>query len=187
MNSLLDHFRDPNNVGEVEEPNGTARAGSLICGAVVQVTLGVDEEKKITSARFKAAGCTYLIGICSVLTEAVTGKSSADAAAVLRSIDHPFLSDIPSTNHHCLELALNTILSAIRNYSDSVRAEWHGEDALICSCFGISEQRIEQAIDSENFRTVADVTQVTNAGRGCGSCYNLIEDILDNYRARELK
>ena len=159
----------------------------MICGAVLRVTLEVSEERKIANARFKAAGCSYLVAACSVLTDEVTGKSTAEAAAAARSTNNSVLSDIPFTNQHCLDLGRKAILNAIISYSDSVRAEWRGEDALICTCFGISEDQIERAIEEKQLRTVGEVTTTTKAGGGCGSCYKLIEDILDTTRAREIE
>ncbi len=72
-------------------------------------------------------------------------------------------------------------MSAIRHYSDSVRDEWSGDEALICTCFGVSERTIEQQIQTGGLRTISEITKACNAGAGCRSCYSLIEDILDDY------
>ena len=79
---------------------------------------------------------------------------------------------------HCVALACEATLAAISNYSDSARQEWIGDDALICSCFGVSEQTIEIAIRRQGLRTIEAVTSVCKAGGGCRSCYPLIQDIL---------
>jgi NifU-like protein len=70
-------------------------------------------------------------------------------------------------------------LAAIREFSDAAREEWGGEEALICTCFFVSERTIEREILSRGLQTVSDVTRVCSAGGGCGSCHQLIQEILD--------
>ena len=89
--------------------------------------------------------------------------------------------DWPAERKHCAALACETLVSAIRNYSDAVRDEWSGDDALICTCFGVSEHTIERAIQTDGLQTSAEVTKATNAGAGCRSCFPLIQDMLDIY------
>jgi NifU-like protein len=87
--------------------------------------------------------------------------------------------DWPGEKQDCLALASRGFIAAIGNYSDAVREEWSGAEALICPCFGVSEKTIEVAIQTGGLRTIAEVTKASNAGAGCRSCYSLIEDILD--------
>ncbi len=177
-------FLHPQNVGEVSSADARATAASFVCGAVVRVTLKVDGERRIVDAKFKAAGCSFLVAANSVLTSAVLSKTTAEAAVLAQSpsvLDQ--LGSALADKQHCGGLAREAMLSAIRNYSDAARAEWSADDALICSCFGISEERIETEIQRGQLRTVAEVTQVCQAGAGCGSCYKLIEDILDDHIA----
>ncbi len=177
------HFLNPSNVGEVSDADAVGKAGSVICGAVLRVTLKVDCRHTITEARFKVAGCSFLIAACSLLTNTVVGKSTGEAALGVRSQAEitELLGVPPADRAHCPGLAGEALLSAIGNYSDSVRAEWISDEALICTCFGVSEQRIETEIRSGGLRTVAEVTNACSAGAGCGSCYKLIEDILDDF------
>jgi NifU-like protein len=79
----------------------------------------------------------------------------------------------------CAALACEALLSAIATYSDSVRDEWNGDEALVCTCFGVSERTIEREIQEKQLSTIADVTRECNAGAGCRSCYPLIEDIME--------
>lgn len=181
---INEHFFNRQNVGEVSNANARGTAGSLTCGAVLRVTLQVDDERKITDAKFKAAGCSFLIAAASLITTAVLGKTTAEAALTAQS---PFEESAPTADkEHCATLARDALLNAIRNYSDCARADWAAEDALICTCFGISEQRIENEIQLGELRTVAEVTLACKAGAGCGSCYKLIEDILDDHLRSQL-
>jgi NifU-like protein len=181
---VTENFFNPANAGDVTNPDGIGRAGSFICGAALQVSLGIDQQQTITEAKFRSAGCSYLVAVCSLLTTAVKGKTSGEAAAMCQSPDS-FLAmlpgDWPADRNHCAVLACETLVSAIRNYSDAVRDEWSGDDALICTCFGVSEHTIERAIRTNGLQTNAEVTKATNAGAGCRSCWHLIQDMLDVY------
>ncbi len=87
--------------------------------------------------------------------------------------------DIEPGREHCPNLAYDALLAAIREFSDAARDEWAGEEALICTCFFVSERTIEHEIATRGLTTVAEVTRVCNAGGGCGSCHQLIQEILD--------
>ena len=101
-----------------------------------------------------------------MLTEQVTGKTTAEAATI----------DAPSTI--CAALARNALLDAIREYSNAARDDWAGDEALICTCFFVSERTIEREVQTRGLTTVAEVTRACNAGAGCGSCHQLIQEIL---------
>jgi len=165
---LFDHFFNPRNVGDADEPSFTGRAASLVCGAHVRFSIQVDEEQRISQARFRAVGCDVLTAAASMLTEQVTGLTTAEAAML----------DAAATN--CAVLARNALLDAIREYSKAARDDWAGDEALICTCFFVSERTIEREIQTRGLATVAEVTRACNAGGGCGSCHQLIQEILES-------
>ncbi len=101
-----------------------------------------------------------------MLTERVTGLTTAEAATI----------GPEATN--CAALAHDALLDAIREYSNAARDDWAGDEALICTCFFVSERTIEEEISSRGLTTVAEVTRACNAGGGCGSCHQLIQEIL---------
>lgn len=185
---VTQHFFAPFNVGEIENPQGVGSAASVSCGAVLRVSLRVAEGQRITAAKFKVAGCSYLVAVCSLLSTAMTGKTTGEAAVMCQP-STVLLSllgeDWPAEKRECLALASRGFVAAISNYSDAVREEWAGAEALICTCFGVSEKTIEAAIQTGGLRTIAEVTKASNAGAGCRSCYSLIEDILDQCAREE--
>ena len=184
---ITEHFFAPRNIGEIDSADGIGSAGSVVCGAVLRVSLRVDEARQITAAKFKVAGCSYLVASSSILSAAIIGKSSGEAAALCQKQDEVLTllgGEWPVEKRDCVTLACNGFVAAIRNYSDAARDEWSGTEALICTCFGVSERAIEKAIQTCGLRTVAEVTKASNAGAGCRSCYPLIEDILEQV-ARE--
>lgn len=101
-----------------------------------------------------------------MLTEQVTGMTTAEAAG------------IHTESASCAALARDALLDAIREYSNAARDDWAGDEALICTCFFVSERTIEREIQSRGLTTVSEVTQACNAGGGCGSCHQLIQEIL---------
>ena len=182
-----EHFFKPRNVGEIVDADAVGKAGSRTCGAAVRFSLSIDETQRITAAKFKAAGCSYLVACSSFLTEQVQGKTTGEAASWAQSPERAISEQFgpAAGKDRCAVLAYEAMTSAIRNYSDSVRDEWSGDEALICICFGVSERTIEQEIQIGSLRTIAEVTKSCNAGAGCRSCCPLIQDILDDCRRED--
>jgi NifU-like protein len=174
--AVSDHFFNPRNIGEADPPSFKGRSASLICGAHVRFSINVDEAQVVSQARFRAAGCTVLVASASLLTEQVIGKTTAEAAGVDLGAQ---LEGLEPGREHCPKLACDALLAAIREYSDATRDEWLGDEALICTCFFVSERTIEREIVTNSLTSVAGVTRACNAGGGCGSCHQLIQEILD--------
>ncbi len=180
--SQTELFFNSTNVGDAPEPNHTGRSASFECGAIVQVSLHVDESQRIVEARFRAAGCSVMVAAASFLTSRISGEITAEAAALAQRPDllNQQIGAVEAGRQDCAALACEALLAAITDYSNSIREEWVGDEALICTCFGVSERVIEGQIRSESLATIEDVTRACNAGAGCRSCYPLIQDILDD-------
>jgi NifU-like protein len=178
---LADHFFTPRNVGDADEPSFVGRAASLVCGAHVRFSLQVDPEQVISQAKFKAAGCSVLVASSSLLTDHVVKTTTAEAALLGQNAEElrQCFGGIEPEREHCPQLACDALVAAIREYSDAARDEWSGDQALICTCFFVSERAIEHEIAARALTTVAEVTRACNAGGGCGSCHQLIQEILD--------
>jgi NifU-like protein len=178
---LREHFLNPRHVGDAADPCFKAQTGSFICGASARVSLQVDELQNITEAKFRAAGCEFLIASLSILTERVVGKSTAHAAGSGHTRTALLTELNAGENHmHCVDLACDVLLQAIREYSNATRDGWSGDEALICTCFFVSERTIESEIKKRGLTTVREVTRACNAGGGCGSCQPLIVEILES-------
>lgn len=181
---IRDHFVGPRNVGDIDSPDGVGRSGSPSCGATVRISISVDDSRRIAAAQFKAAGCSVLVACASFLTEQIRGRSTAAAAAIARSPETTLSvlrNETTADRFACLALACEALLSAITQYSNTARDEWEGEEALICTCFCVSERTIEREIQRGGLRSIAAVTESCGAGAGCGSCCSLIQDMLDQY------
>jgi NifU-like protein len=179
---IQDHFLRPRNVGEVDDEAAFGDTGSLICGAVVRLSLKIDDAShRITEAKFKAVGCGFLIATASFLTEIITGMLVGEAAHLNESEIAGKLGVAQPDRLQCVALCCDALYEAAVHYRRTRLEEWMGEEALICTCFGVSERSIERAIAARSLRTVQQVTRACNAGGGCGSCHPLIEDILEDY------
>jgi NifU-like protein len=177
-----EHFLNPRNVGEVFNAEAVGSKGSFICGAFVRLTLNVDAGTyRITEAKFKAIGCGYLIAAASVVTETIKGLSIGEATNLSKVEITARLGEVPPHKTHCIALCHEALHAAAIHYRVTTLEEWIGDEALICTCFGVSENRIEDAIAARSLSTVEEVTGVCNAGGGCGSCQPLIQDMLDDY------
>src|SRR6266436_1234150 len=181
--SIGEHFFKPRNVGDACEPSFVGRSASLKCGATVRLSIHVDEAQHVTEAKFKVAGCRVLIAALSLLTEEIIGKTTAEAAACGQQTEAlaEYFGCCDADKSHCPGLAGQALLAAIREYSNTVRQEWTGDEALICTCFCVSERTIEHEIHQGELQSIAEVTGRCNAGAGCRSCFSLIQDMIDDY------
>lgn len=183
--SISRYFLAPENTGDIEDADTSAEAGSFICGALLRLSLKIDKgTQRIADARFKASGCGYLIAHASVMTEVIRGLTTAEAArasGLLQETLREYFGAAPREKEQCAELCAEALREAVAQFSQRVRDEWTGEEALICTCFGVPEKRIEQAIHESGLRTVREVTSACNAGGGCQSCHPLIEEMLEDH------
>ena len=103
-------FLNPRNIGAIDEPEGFGEAVSFECGAIVRISLRVDPEKRIADAKFKAIGCQVLIASASRLTDEIKGKTTAEAAQLVRSDDQGVASN------SCVALCGDALLAAISRF-----------------------------------------------------------------------
>ncbi len=181
---ISEKFRAPRNVGVAIEANAVGTSATFVCGAVLRFTLRIDRETKtIREAKFVTNGCGYLIAAADALAEKMAGKSLTELhsldARVLEFAIESELGEFSENRKHCLVLATESLQSALADFRRLQIEEFAGEKALICTCFGVSEETIENLIGEKSFVTVEEVTDACNAGGGCGSCQPLIQEILD--------
>lgn len=177
-------FHAPRNVGRAMSANAVGTNATFVCGAVLRLSLRIDPDtKEIQEAKFKTNGCGFLIVAAETLAEKMTGRHLTELHSfdkrVLESEIESEIGKFSERRKHCLELATESLQSALADFRALQIEEFAGEKALICTCFGISEETIESLIDKESLATVEEVTDACSAGGGCGSCQPLIQEIID--------
>jgi len=117
--TVLEHFKNPRNVGRIEDADGKASEGSPACGDMVSVSIKVDDEtKKITDIKFESYGCASNIATGSIITEMAKGKTLEEAKSITWQEASQALGGLPSIKAHCSVLAVECLRSAILNYEE---------------------------------------------------------------------
>jgi NifU-like protein len=174
---VKDHFLNPRNVGEIENPDGVAEVGSIACGDALKFTFKLDENGRIKDARFKTFGCASAIASASALTEMIKGMTVEQASKVTNQDIANYLGGLPQEKMHCSVMGREALEEAISFYKGTpIKAE---EEKIVCECFGVTEKEIERAIRENRLQTVEEVTNYTKAGGGCGNCHPIIQEIID--------
>ncbi|MBL7166784.1 MAG: Fe-S cluster assembly scaffold protein NifU [Dehalococcoidales bacterium] len=112
---VMDHFRNPRNVGDMENPDGTGHVGNPICGDIMELYIKVDKGI-ITDAKFKTFGCGAAIATSSMVTEIVKGKTIEEALKISNQVVAEALGGLPAAKMHCSVLAEDALKSAIDDY-----------------------------------------------------------------------
>lgn len=115
--TVMEHFMNPHNVGEIENPDGKGTYGSPVCGDMMQITIKVDEEEKIVDAKFKTFGCGSAIASSSMATDMIIGMSVEEALDLSNKKIVEELGGLPPAKIHCSVLAEHAIKSAIYDYA----------------------------------------------------------------------
>jgi len=174
---VMDHFRNPRNVGEVEEPDGVGEVGSLACGDALRLTFKLDDQARIRDARFKTFGCASAIASSSALTEMVKGLTLDEASIITNQDIAKYLGDLPEEKMHCSVMGKEALDAAIAYYrGKSVEVE---PSDIVCKCFGITGKEIDRIARENNLAALEQVTHYTKAGGGCRTCHPEIQRILD--------
>jgi len=184
---LKDHFFNPRNVGEIEDPDGIGEVGSLACGDALKLTFKLDANGRIKDAKFKTFGCASAIATSSVLTEMIKGLTLEQAAWVTNKDIADYLGGLPEQKMHCSVMGREALEAAIENYRGGGKKKHELEGNVICTCFGVTDKEIARVIRENNLTTVEEVTNYCKAGGGCGGCQGEIEKMIEKVQPDEIK
>jgi nitrogen fixation protein NifU and related proteins len=112
---VMDHFRNPRNVGEVENANGIGQAGNPVCGDIMELSIKVENDV-IKDVKFKTFGCGAAIATSSMVTELVKDKTIDEALDVSNKAVADALGGLPPIKMHCSVLAEEALKAAIDDY-----------------------------------------------------------------------
>lgn len=184
---LKDHFFNPRNVGEIEDPDGIGEVGSLACGDALKLTFKLDENGRIKDAKFKTFGCASAIATSSVLTEMIKGLTLDEVAKVTNKDIADYLGGLPEQKMHCSVMGREALEAAIESYRSGGKKKHELEGNVICTCFGVTDKEIERVIRENNLTTVEEVTNYCKAGGGCGGCKGEIEKIIEKMQGEKVR
>lgn len=184
---VFEHFSNPRNVGEVENPDGVGEVGSLACGDALKLTFKLDSDGKIADVKFKTFGCASAIASSSALTEIIKGMTLEEAEKVTNKQIADFLGGLPDQKMHCSVMGKEALDAAIENYRTHGKVVRKLEGNVVCTCFGVTDREIETVILDNNLSTVEEVTNYCKAGGGCGGCKGEIKHILEHLRPEVAK
>ena len=111
----MDHFKNPRNVGSMENPDGIGRMSSVVCGDIMELYLKI-ENNIIVDAKFKTFGCWAAIASSSILTEMIKGKSIEEALRLTNESIADSLGGLPNIKMHCSMLPTAALRSAVEDY-----------------------------------------------------------------------
>jgi NifU-like protein len=180
---VKDHFLNPRNVGEIENPDGVGEVGSLACGDALTLYFKLDDQERIKEAKFKTFGCASAIASSSALTEMLIGKTLAEAETITNENIADYLGGLPKEKMHCSVMGRDALEKAITCYRGS--AEKKVEGNIVCECFGVTDIQIERAVRENHLTTIEQVTDYVKAGGGCGNCHDKIQEIINTVLGKE--
>lgn len=115
--TVMDHFKNPRNVGVIEDADGVGEIGNPLCGDMMSIYLKVDDEK-IKDIKFQTFGCGAAIAVSSMLTEIAKGKSIEEAREITNKDVAKALDGLPKNKLHCSNLGADALKAAIKDYED---------------------------------------------------------------------
>lgn len=112
---VMEHFRNPRNVGEIKDADGVGKVGNPVCGDIMNLYIKV-KDNVIVDAKFKTFGCGAAIATSSITTELVKGKTIEEALKLSNQAVTEALGGLPAVKRHCSVLAEEALKSAIDDY-----------------------------------------------------------------------
>lgn len=114
---VMDHFRNPRNVGVIENADGVGEVGNPVCGDIMKIYLKIDNNF-ITDVKFETFGCGSAIASSSMATEMIKGKPLSEALQLTNKAVTEALDGLPPHKLHCSVLAEEAIKKAVQDYYD---------------------------------------------------------------------
>ncbi|MGB5986862.1 MAG: Fe-S cluster assembly scaffold protein NifU [Desulfobacterales bacterium] len=115
--TVMDHFRNPRNVGVIEDANGVGEVGNPLCGDMMTIYLKIENDT-IADIKFQTFGCGSAIAVSSMLTEIAKGKNLDDAKLITNKDVAEALEGLPKNKLHCSNLGADALQLAIKDFED---------------------------------------------------------------------
>ena len=133
--TVMDHFRNPRNVGVIEDADGVGEVGNVQCGDIMKIYLKINEGI-ISNVKFETFGCGSAIASSSMATEMIKGKPVAEAMALTNRAVAEALDGLPAHKLHCSVLAEEAIKKALQDYYER---NGMSNEAVAAGCFSMPD------------------------------------------------
>ena len=191
---VIEHYRNPKNVGKIDDADAIGEAGSLACGDSLKIYLKI-KDGIVTDAKFQTFGCGSAVASSSILTEMIIGKSVEEVKKITNKDIADELGGLPPEKMHCSVMGYEALEDALKNFGDytdlddirNSENQAETKEKIVCTCFNVTENAIWDAIKINGLKTVEEVTNYTKAGGACGRCKGSIQDIINTYYKKEEK
>ncbi len=130
---VMDHFRNPRNVGEIPDADGIGEVGNAKCGDIMKMYLKIDDGI-ITDVKFETFGCGSAIATSSMATELIKGKPLEEALTLTNQAVVEALDGLPAHKIHCSVLAEEAVRAAIKDYYDKNNIPYNPADFCDHDC-----------------------------------------------------
>ena len=131
--TVMDHFRNPRNVGVIEDADGVGQVGNAVCGDIMKIYLKIENDI-VTDVKFETFGCGSAIASSSMATELIKGKPLSQALALSNKAVTEALGGLPAHKLHCSVLAEEAIRAAVKDYYDRNGIAYDPKDFPDASC-----------------------------------------------------
>lgn len=158
---VMDHFKNPRNVGVIEDADGVGEVGNPLCGDMMTIYLKVDEDERISDIKFQTFGCGSAIAVSSMLTELARGKTIDEARNITNKDVAEALQGLPKNKLHCSNLGADALHMAIRDYEDKKAGVARKPDKR--------QEKHEHAEDGKCYCPYCDV-ELGEAATFCEAC-----------------
>ncbi len=115
--TVMDHFKNPRNVGEIADADGVGEVGNPVCGDMMNIYIKV-KDNRIQDIKFKTFGCGSAIAVSSMITEMAKGRTLEEAMKISNKDVAEALDGLPKNKLHCSNLGADALHAAIKNYLD---------------------------------------------------------------------
>ena len=136
---VMDHFRNPRNVGEIENADGIGEVGNAKCGDIMRMYIKV-EDGKIADAKFMTFGCGSAIATSSIATEMIIGQPVEKALELTNKAVVEALGGLPAHKIHCSVLAEEAVKLAVKDYFDKNNIDYDKQKYCNGECPCVHDQ-----------------------------------------------
>ncbi|MDZ7581936.1 MAG: Fe-S cluster assembly scaffold protein NifU [Deltaproteobacteria bacterium] len=163
---VMDHFRNPRNVGVIENADGIGEVGNPLCGDMMTIYLKITDEK-IEDIKFQTFGCGSAIAVSSMLTEIAKGKPIAEAKQITNKDVAKALEGLPKNKLHCSNLGADALHMAIQDYEDRKAGKKRPET--------VRDEKHEHTHGENCYCPYCDI-EIEEGSTFCKACHSSLEE-----------